>query len=66
MTAPLVLLSIGMLALLLALHPFVTYPLSLRAWRRWRGRADEPPACARPAGSAALRGLHLRLQRGSL
>jgi len=50
MTAPLVLLSIGMLALLLALHPFVTYPLSLLAWRRWRGRADEPPALhAQPA-----------------
>lgn len=45
MTA-LVLFSIGLLALLLALHPFVTYPLSLLAWRRWHGRAEEPPAPA--------------------
>jgi cellulose synthase/poly-beta-1,6-N-acetylglucosamine synthase-like glycosyltransferase len=36
----LVLFSIGLLALLLALHPFVTYPLSLLAWRRWSGHAE--------------------------
>ena len=41
---PLVLFSIGVLALLLALHPFVTYPLSLLAWRRWSGRAEEAKA----------------------
>jgi len=52
MTA-LVLFSIGLLALLLALHPFVTYPLSLLAWRRWGARTEEPPAV--PARPATLR-----------
>jgi len=42
MTA-LVLFWIGLLALLLALHPFVTYPLSLLAWRRWSGRSEAAP-----------------------
>jgi cellulose synthase/poly-beta-1,6-N-acetylglucosamine synthase-like glycosyltransferase len=50
----LVLFSIGVLALLLALHPFVTYPLSLLAWRRWSGRA-EAGAPARPAPPSTLR-----------
>ncbi len=46
---PLVLLLvlIGSLALLLALHPFVTYPLSLLAVRRWQARSPPP---LRPAG----------------
>ncbi len=33
--------TVATLSLLLALHPFVTYPLSLLALRAWRGRADE-------------------------
>jgi cellulose synthase/poly-beta-1,6-N-acetylglucosamine synthase-like glycosyltransferase len=50
----LVLFSIGVLALLFALHPFVTYPLSLLAWRRWSGRA-EAGAPARTTQPSALR-----------
>ncbi|WP_425259333.1 glycosyltransferase family 2 protein [Rubrivivax sp. RP6-9] len=44
------LLAIGGGALLLALHPFVTYPLSLLALRRWRRAAPAPP----PGGAAAV------------
>ncbi|MBI5716107.1 MAG: glycosyltransferase family 2 protein [Burkholderiales bacterium] len=53
-TPPLVLWVLavtGGLALLLALHPFVTYPLSLLALRCWH-RALHRPSCAAP-GSAA-------------
>jgi len=46
--AALVLFCIGLLALLLALHPFVTYPLSLLAWRRWHGRGEAAPALRIP------------------
>lgn len=38
---------LGATSLLLALHPFVTYPLSLRAirhWQQWRGGATRSPA----------------------
>lgn len=52
MTA-LVLFSIGLLALLLALHPFVTYPLSLLAWRRWSGQTEARPVV--PARPSTLR-----------
>jgi len=38
-----ILMTVATLSLLLALHPFVTYPLSLLALRAWRGRDDEQP-----------------------
>lgn len=44
MTAPLVLLTIGVIALLLALHPFVTYPLSLLLSLRLLRRGDRGAA----------------------
>lgn len=54
MTVPVLwLVSIGSLALLLALHPFVTYPLSLLAVRRWQTRSARSPSPAAP-GQAAL------------
>lgn len=34
-------MTVAVVALLLALHPFVTYPLSLLALRAWRGRKEE-------------------------
>lgn len=43
----------GGFALLLALHPFVTYPLSLLLLRRWRG-VPHPPAAAAPVPSLPL------------
>lgn len=46
----LVLIGTGSLALLLALHPFVTYPLSLLAVRRWR-RATHAPGVRGPQGA---------------
>lgn len=38
-----ILVTVATLSLLLAVHPFVTYPLSLLALRAWRGRDDEQP-----------------------
>ncbi len=43
------LIALAGLALALALHPFVTYPLSLVLLRRWR---RPPPVQAAPAGAA--------------
>jgi hypothetical protein len=41
-------LVIGLAALLVALHPFVTYPLSLLLWCRLRRRTEAPAKWSRP------------------
>lgn len=46
-----VLVVLGSVCLLLAMHPFVTYPLSLLLMRR---RAPQQPAAAQPAPSFAI------------
>jgi cellulose synthase/poly-beta-1,6-N-acetylglucosamine synthase-like glycosyltransferase len=43
----------GSLALLLALHPFVTYPLSLLALRRWRRASEAPEGSRSTTGAGA-------------
>lgn len=47
------LLAIGSLALLLALHPFVSYPLSLLAVRRWQRRGTSQSRSRRATAGAA-------------
>ena len=43
------LMGVGVAALLLALHPFVSYPLSLWLLRRWRGAVPARPHAAAAA-----------------
>jgi cellulose synthase/poly-beta-1,6-N-acetylglucosamine synthase-like glycosyltransferase len=54
MSLTVLLLCLGGAALLLALHPFVTYPLSLWLLRRWRAAPPPrpPPAATRPLSFA--------------
>lgn len=49
-----VLLIVGSLSLLLALHPFVTYPLSLLMLRKWRSPAPANAAHAPYRGEFAI------------